>query len=260
MAKYLIINADDFGLTAAVNRGIIEAYMKGGVSSTSMMVNMPGLEDAVKLARALPALGIGLHFNLTYGYPLADPSAVTSLIREDGSFRIIGTASLDHEPHIEAELEAQWLRFNRTGLQATHLDAHHLLHQHYPAVYRVMSRFAVREGVPLRTIQQPELLALSPRPLMTNRIILDTYHQPGSLQRLLHYLESLQEGTTELTCHPGYSDEVLKDISDWTEMREAELAVLCHPEVRRTVHAQGIQLITYRSLRRCSTATVPNVW
>ncbi|MBJ6360297.1 carbohydrate deacetylase [Paenibacillus sp. GCM10012307] len=255
MAKYLIINADDFGLTEAVNRGIVEAYIRGCVSSTSMMVNMPGLEDALKHARSLPALGIGLHFNLTYGFPLADPKSVSSLIRDDGSFRIIGTAALDEERHIEAELQAQWQCFIRTGMYPTHLDAHHLLHQHYPAVYRVMSRFAAREGVPMRTVQRTDLRtnldALDVRPLMTDRIILDTYHALGSLARILHYLQALDEGTTELTCHPGYSDHTLQALSDWTKMRELELAVLCRPEIRKTIYEQGIQLITYRSLRRC---------
>lgn len=74
MNRQVIINADDFGLSPAVNRGIIEAYRAGGITSTSMMVNMPGLADAVHAARSLPGLGVGLHFNLTYGRPLSDPA------------------------------------------------------------------------------------------------------------------------------------------------------------------------------------------
>lgn len=75
MNQQVIINADDFGLSPAVNRGIIEAYRMGGITSTSMMVNMPGFDEAVYLAKLLPGLGVGLHFNLTYGYPVSDPES-----------------------------------------------------------------------------------------------------------------------------------------------------------------------------------------
>ena len=63
--KFCIVNADDFGADIGINRGIAEAHTSGIVTSTSLMVNMPGTEDAVELSRKLPGLGVGLHVNLT---------------------------------------------------------------------------------------------------------------------------------------------------------------------------------------------------
>lgn len=88
--KHLIINADDFGLSPGVNQGIAEAYQAGGISSTTVMVNMPGFTDAVRLASLHPGLGVGLHFNLTYGRPVSDPRLIPSLIQADGRFHSIG--------------------------------------------------------------------------------------------------------------------------------------------------------------------------
>lgn len=82
MSRQVIINADDFGLSPAINDGIIKAYQSGGITSTSMMVNMPGFDHAVHAAQSLPDFGIGLHFNLTYGCPVCDPGSVSSLVKK----------------------------------------------------------------------------------------------------------------------------------------------------------------------------------
>ena len=67
MDKFLIINADDFGLCKGVNSGIAEAHTKGILTSTTLMTNMPAAEEAVKIAKGLLTLGVGIHLNLTEG-------------------------------------------------------------------------------------------------------------------------------------------------------------------------------------------------
>src|SRR5207237_814650 len=85
--RRLIVNADDFGLSDGVNRAISEAHAAGTVSSASLLVNAPGFADAVRRARAAPALGVGLHFNLTMGAPVSPATAVPSLCdRRTGRF------------------------------------------------------------------------------------------------------------------------------------------------------------------------------
>lgn len=84
--KQLIINADDFGLSPGVNQGIVEAYQAGGISNTTLMVNMPGFTDAVRLASLHPEMGVGLHFNLTYGRPVSDVRLVPSLVQRTAAF------------------------------------------------------------------------------------------------------------------------------------------------------------------------------
>lgn len=245
--KHLIINADDFGLSPGVNQGIVEAYQAGGISSTTLMVNMPGLTDAVRLARLNPELGVGLHFNLTYGRPVSERRLVPSLVQKDGCFHPISETSSRERREIEIELLAQWERFIASGLYPTHLDAHHHLHQVFPEVYEAMAQLAVRENIPMRRLQQPHHLNGNPDviPINVDHVLLDTYEAENGLQKLLCYLHNLQHGSTEIMCHPGYVDESLQVLSKLTKERESELAVFCNPAVSRNIKALGIRLIHY---------------
>lgn len=245
--KYLIINADDFGLSPGVNQGIVEAYQAGGISSTTLMVNMPGLGDAVRLAGLHPELGVGLHFNLTYGRPISDPRLIPSLVQADGRFHPISAICSRELRDIEIELSAQWNRFIATGLRPTHLDAHHHLHQTFPEVYEAMARLAAKENIPMRKPQLPygENEHATPLPLTVNHVLLDTYENEDGLQKLLSYLRHLPDGSTEIMCHPGYVDETLRGISQLTQERESELMVFRNPAVSETIRDRGIRLIHY---------------
>ena len=127
MFRRLIVNADDFGLARSVSTGIIDAYQAGQLSSTTLMVNMPGTEEAVDLAERHPGLGVGLHFNLTEGRPLTD---ARSLVDADGEFLLRGelirraARGRLRPDEITRELTAQLDRFVSLGLSPTHLDSH----------------------------------------------------------------------------------------------------------------------------------------
>src|SRR2546422_8282305 len=84
--KRLILNADDFGRSAGVDRGIIRAHREGIVTSTTFMANAPGAEMAAALVRATPTLDVGVHLVLSYARPLTDPARIPSLVRADGTF------------------------------------------------------------------------------------------------------------------------------------------------------------------------------
>lgn len=245
--KFLIINADDFGLSPGVNKGIIEAYQAGGISSTTLMVNMPCFADAVRLASLHPELGVGLHVNLTYGRPVSDPKLIPSLVQADGRFHPISQTCNRELRDIEIELSAQWNRFIASGLRPTHLDAHHHLHQIFPEVYEAMARLATKENIAMRRPQLPhgESGNAAPLPLTTNLVLLDSYDADNGLQKLLHYLHNLPDGSTEIMCHPGYVDEWLRVISKLTQERESELIVFRNPVVNETIQAHGIRLIHY---------------
>ncbi len=247
--RYVIINADDFGLSPAVNRGIVQAHRSGGVTSTSLMVNMPGFEDALRLAASVPGLSVGLHFNLTYGRPVSTPEQVASLIGADGLFHRSQPIELWHPLHVERELSAQWRRMTDAGLRPTHLDSHHLLHQMHRMIYRVMVDKACREGVPLRRSQIDHGLPSRSDLLMTGGILLDTYGDDGAAARLHTYLRELAPGCTEIACHPGYVDAALCTVSDWTELRERELSVFADPELPAAMRQLGIHPISYRVWR-----------
>ncbi|SDN71025.1 hypothetical protein SAMN04487897_104161 [Paenibacillus sp. yr247] len=245
--KYLIVNADDFGISPGVNKGVVEAYKAGGITSTTLMVNMPGFKDAINWSRSLPDLGVGLHFNLTYGRPVSNPNSIPSLVQKDGTFYNIKTVCTRDERDIETELTAQWNRFLASGLRPTHLDSHHHIHQIFPSVYKTMAHLAEKENIPMRRSQTTDE-TVYPSPLMTDYVILDTYEKQDGLNLLLQYLNQLPEGTTELMCHPGYADDILREISEWTDAREAELAVFRDPAIKQTCQALNIQPIHYGML------------
>src|ERR1043165_8189549 len=129
--KRLIVNADDFGLTSGINRAVIEGHCHGIITSTTVMVNMPGFADAARLAREHPSLGVGLHLNITQGQPLALASQVRSLTNERGEFWQKSSATLwralKNELRVDEvaiELRAQIEKALAAGIRLTHIDGH----------------------------------------------------------------------------------------------------------------------------------------
>lgn len=166
--KQLIVNADDFGLAPSVNKAIIDCYRRRNVTSATMMVNMPGAEDAARLAKENPGLGVGLHFSLTEGRPL---SRCPSLVDERGRFFERGkllrriafgaVAAAD----IEAEFAAQLEKAKALGVKLTHVDSHQHLHMS-PWIFRLVYPLLEKEGVPIRVVNPPlDLSLLFQRPV-----------------------------------------------------------------------------------------------
>jgi chitin disaccharide deacetylase len=163
--RRLIINADDFGLTAGVNRAIVEAHEKGVVSSATLMANGPAFAQAVSLAQSTPRLGVGCHVVLVDGAPLLPQTQVHSLLDRSGNsigdprFRegiskfgalaMLGRLAADE---IEAEATAQIRKLQASGIPVTHLDSHKHTHL-FPRVLRPLLRAAKSCGV--RAIRNP---------------------------------------------------------------------------------------------------------
>ncbi|MBH8599208.1 carbohydrate deacetylase [Thermoactinomyces sp. CICC 10523] len=262
MHRFLIVNADDFGLSDAVNRGIVEAHQNGIVTSTTIMANMPGFDNAVSLANELPDLGIGFHFNLTYGAPLLPPEEIPSLVDDQGNFRPISRETIENwkTEDIAKELAAQWEKVKASGIKITHLDSHHYI-QIMPSVRSLFLELAKKENLPTRhtftlNFQEMNMPLVSKRselppshPATTEFFIGDIYFQEDRLNKLLGHLENLSEGLTELNCHPGYIDDDLKRLSALTDYRVTELQTLTHPEVKKRVQELGIQLVHFGTAR-----------
>ncbi len=138
-ARYLVVNADDFGLSVGVNAGIIGAFRRGLVRSASLLVTTPGFDDALILARAYPDLDLGIHLALTGVRPALPPERIPSLVGHDGRFPSLvawqwRVAARRLRPaEVQAELRAQVARARRSGLTFTHLDGHHHIHLFWPA-------------------------------------------------------------------------------------------------------------------------------
>lgn len=159
--RRLIINADDFGLTAGVNRSIIECHQAGAVTSATLMANSAAFENAVELAKANPALRIGCHAMLVDGAPVLPPAAVSSLLApgQHELFRV-GIAGFAHVAlagrlragEITNEASAQMKKLQSAGIEVTHFDTHKHTHM-FPQVLRPLLRAARDCGV--RAVRNP---------------------------------------------------------------------------------------------------------
>jgi predicted glycoside hydrolase/deacetylase ChbG (UPF0249 family) len=284
MGKRLIVNADDYGRTAGVVEGILRAHQQGIVTSTTAMMNMPGIEDALRRAQSCPELGLGVHLVFSAWRPLLPPEQIPSLVDADGAF--LSQKALWARPEVIqrgelwAELTAQIERFQAlTGRPPDHLDCHHFVHSH-PLFFAFYVELATQWDLPIRapfppkealsqaaaTVPLIEGLPLSEvrdmiwrdREIVQASGVRHPDHFVGSfygeegvtLENLLAILESLREGTTELMCHPGLADEQLLAESIYGRPREKELELLCHPRVREKIGALGIELANFGVLGR----------
>jgi hopanoid biosynthesis associated protein HpnK len=157
----LIVNADDFGLTSGVNRGIADAHAKGIVTSSTLMATGPTFLEAVETTRAMPALAIGCHVTLVDGIPVSQPAQVPSLLVSGGnteqkaarfrtafsSFALASALGKLRADEIEAEASVQIRKLQAAGIQVSHFDTHKHVHL-FPKVLAPILRAAKACGVP----------------------------------------------------------------------------------------------------------------
>jgi predicted glycoside hydrolase/deacetylase ChbG (UPF0249 family) len=281
--KQLIVNADDFGVSAEVNRGILHAHHHGIVTSTTVMINFPdaapGLEQVLAAA---PDLGIGLHFNLTAGRPV---SSVPSLATADGTFHPItdwpACMREFEDGEVQQEVDAQVRRFIEiAGQPPDHLDAHHHATYLHPVALRAMLAAARQYHIPMRRgkidapvsigiqvlrsmmpnltddegrhlIEQLEsIIAEGPAPFWPARFEMGFSQDHTVLGDLLVILTDLSDDSiTEILSHPGFVDEALAH-SRSRDRREVEIELLTHPATLECIQAENIRLITFADLPR----------
>lgn len=230
-SKCLIVNADDFGLSPGVNRGVIEAYERGIVTSASLMVRWPAAAEAAAYACTHPELSLGLHVDLA---EWAFRGGAWTCLYE--------VVPVQDERAVAAEVERQLTTFRAlTGRNPTHLDSHQHVHRDEP-VRSVVAVGAGALGIPVR------------HGSAVVRYCGEFYGQYGravpypegiSVANLVRILANLPCGYTELACHPG--DGSALD-SMYVRERAAELRALCDPQVRAAVNAEGIQLCSFHDL------------
>ena len=142
--KYLIINADDFGLSNEINSAVLLAHQKGILTSASLMINEKAAKEAVSIAKDNPQLGVGIHLSLVQGFPALPRTEISSIVNPSGKFSSNPVVSglrffflKKCREAIEKELEAQITKFLDTGLVPTHVDGHLNIHMH-PTVIGIL--------------------------------------------------------------------------------------------------------------------------
>ncbi|HKI25294.1 MAG TPA: ChbG/HpnK family deacetylase [Candidatus Sulfotelmatobacter sp.] len=159
--RRLIVNADDFGFTAGVNRAIVEAHTRGVVTSSTLMANGGAFADAVELSKSVPRLSIGCHVVLIDGQPVVASEQIASLTKptraqefRDGlkSFAARAIAGRLTAEEISAEATAQIRKIQATGITVSHFDTHKHTHI-FPAILRPLLQAAAACGV--RALRNP---------------------------------------------------------------------------------------------------------
>ncbi|MCI0392035.1 MAG: ChbG/HpnK family deacetylase [Acidobacteria bacterium] len=283
--KKLIVNADDFGLTAGVNRAIIEGHTRGAITSATLMANMPAFDLAVRLAIDHPSLGVGLHFNITQGRPVAAASRVSSLIDGHGEFWGTSTALLGraltwrlNTEEVVIELRAQIEKAVHAGLRLTHVDSHkhtHALPQICEAIIATIKDYGInairlpreewrfdRDARALKLIVQSagafgisQLCRISETSLKKSDVKRPDFFfgvsRSGFWTKnwLIELIEQLPEGVSELMCHPGYDDAELGRVKTRLRASRAnELRLLTDPDVVAKLRDNDVKLINFSTL------------
>jgi len=251
--RRLIINADDFGLTAGVNRAISECNRAGTVTSSTLMANASAFLSATEIAKANSKLRVGCHVVLIDGAPISAPDSVRSLLVPGTNllrtaFTDFASAALRNKlspDEIATEASAQMRKLQTAGLEITHFDTHKHTHM-FPQVLRPLLQAAKDCGiravrnpfVPIKALafahilRQPKLWVRYSEVKILRRYAaaFQTEVQRSGLrttdgtlgiiatgaldQKLFNAIVgSVPEGTWEFVCHPGYNDADLSQIT-----------------------------------------------
>ena len=274
--RRVILSADDFGLSLGVNEAIEQAHRTGLLSTASLMVAGPAATDAVRRARALPGLRVGLHLVVIEG-PSADPTTVPGLVDAAGEFpsdQLRLGVDYFFRPAIRRqlrhEIQAQYRAFAATGLRLDHANAHKHMHLH-PTVGRMMIEEGLPHGLPALRIpaEPPAVMAAlgvpqgpAARALYAWTRLLRRQARRAGLRtndhafgiawsghmtrnRLLTLIPRLPPGLSEVYLHPAtHKDALLARLMPDYE-HEAELAALCDPAVRQALAAARVTLTDY---------------
>lgn len=270
--RRLVVNADDFGLSPSVNEAVIRAHREGILTTASLMVNEPGFDKAVKLAKDNPKLGVGLHLTLLHGHSALTHDKIPGLVNKPGEFSnspvSVGMKYFFDSDLLEplrAEIQAQFDKFRSTGLVLDHVNGHLHLHLH-PVIFKILMdhsekldirrlRFTrdclarswkMSKGYLFYRISHAaifEWLSSRAQETLRQKNIRHAQITFGLLQDgrvdedyILKLLPELPVGDSELYSHPSL------------DKFRHEFDALISPNVREQVKKLGIQLIRYQDL------------
>lgn len=278
--KYIIINADDFGRHEDINKAVEKGLVEGCLRSATVMPGGRAFAGAVELARRHEELGLGVHFTLVDGQPILPPEEIPSLTAENGRFYPDHNAFLKRYlqgkvnfEEVRRELSAQLRKVEGTGVPISHVDSHQHMHT-LPGIIDIVLDLTEAAGISaMRTPCTPLFaghfggfgqlvgrlglgtLARMAAHKAKKRGILTPEHFAGivageavSEKELLHVVENLQSGTTEVMMHPGIHNEILQQDSGWQHDFEEELQAITSAKVRQAMEQGDVKPVNFRHL------------
>lgn len=229
--KYLIVNADDLGRTTSINEGIERAFRNGIVSSTSLVANSPAFDDALRVIRRNPELGVGVHLTLNEYPPIIESNYLQQLSSGDmqKSFTAVMIARSREIRLIEEEFQSQIEKILSNDIRPSHIDGHNHIHVH-PRFPGVLVRLAEEYAISWIRMPAERLIHGKKIKRLIEKIVLtstcrvvgrrmvgklrwpDAFHgftEAGGIRydQLVHLIDRLQPGINELMCHVGAEND-----------------------------------------------------
>ncbi|MGH1830737.1 carbohydrate deacetylase [Enterococcus gilvus] len=251
----VIFNSDDFGYSYGVNYGIMDAYQRGILTSTTLMANMPGFEHAVKLKKDLPNLGVGVHLTLTCGKPLL--KNVESLMDGD-KFKNLSFYTQPFKvdgDQLYQEWNEQIQKVYLAGIVPTHLDSHHHTHT-FGMNQEIIIALAKKYDLPVRGNFEKKnevrhVDYFEPHFDDVGEAVIEKRQIDCSVEEYLERLLSILRAhkTIEVMCHTAYFDQALLNGSSFVYPRANQVEFLIHSEFAQLVKEDfSIELITYKDI------------
>lgn len=253
----LIINGDDFGITHACNLAIIDCFNQGVLTSTSMMINMPYAEEASQLWQKHPNLSVGLHLNITLGYPVNKHNK--TILKQDGTFN---KAILNFSPEqvnlaeIAQECQAQLDKFVQlTGRLPDHINSHHGIEAIYGGA-QIIQELANQYNLPIRQFtninKDDHVSDINQYMVPIAKMLTTPSANIADTLNLFTADDLISDNYYELIGHPGYVDYELTQLSSLTIGRCIDVNCFCSSELKNWINANQIELVTYKDLLKKS--------
>jgi predicted glycoside hydrolase/deacetylase ChbG (UPF0249 family) len=280
--KYLIVHADDAGMSHSVNRGTIDALETGVVNSASIMVPCAWFVEFAEYAKDHPEFDYGIHLTLTSEWdhyrwgPVIDRGKVSSLVDSDGylwdNVSLVAANVLAAE--VDLELRGQIDRAKQFGVPLSHLDTHMGALLARPDLVEVYARLALDYDLPILFVRDREGRIAKAYPAVAERAaaitkeldakglpildsVLQFYGGKTHEQRLKTYneaLSNLKPGVTEMIIHCGYADDELRAITTSAERRDGDRRIFSSAAMGKLLADQGVELITWKELHQKTLA------
>ena len=293
MAKYLIVNADDYGMCNAANEAVEELFLGGWLKSSTIMMPCPGAEHAVEFSKAHPEYAIGIHTTLTSEWGKYRWKPLTSgktLLDEEGfmwheSDMVEKNASYED---IEKEVRAQIDLAHRMGMKPSHIDNHMgSLYGHYTGrlglsklalkicgsygyAYRLYTKHDKRicpNGTPYFLYAAVTLLSKKwgkkYNVIIPDYLLFPDWNDDMRVSYEVYrdtilkiWTDIPEDGVTETFVHPSVESDELKGITGRWLDRVWEYELMKDPYVHQYLKDHGVELISYRELIKMKGGTV----
>lgn len=274
MDKFLIINADDFGLHNNIDLATEKAILAGTVKSISFITNTIRLEESIKIIKKYPYVSVGIHLNITDGKPITGGKGMEFLLNAGGDFLTNHRKAVQavffnqqHLSRVEMEFMGQISKLKDSGIRISHLDSHGYVHL-LPCLLKLAVKCAKKFSIPfIRTAKETAVSSVDIRKIKVYILNIfskyakvylkkerikypDSFFGAGCSGRMNRkalgdFLQKINPGLTELTFHPGCSNNVLDKDLGWQYNWQEELNILTGDWLVQEIAKNKIKLTNF---------------